>query len=583
MVADTVREFFGDKSSIDNIVNSNPSLADKIRDGIKSVKATIQDKTKAPYRNKAEIETTYKQLTEIEKRFNDGLKEMAENYKADRPSTTAYGGGPPSSKSADAALQDGKRADGLRDVEDAVPYGGAEGEKYSPIEYDENGQAYVRIENEVLDGVPKNQWAKTVSKWLNQNIQGNEYTAQSDGDRIKTTRRFTNEYGRGAQYGNLSDEQFDAKMNLAGNIDEAITISQKTGEAPDSKNSDGTLKHKGFAKYGWDYRTFNFEYNGKKYSANLNIAKGDSGHKAYEVTKIEEVTPIGESSKDEGTRVNSVTSSDNSISDGDGNVKYSVKENNYSRRLAGEVIKEYNATLKKDEISDDIENVISMFSERGFTEENFEKAWSATEDIAGRIAESIRVTDDNTREEYKRLINWVRNTPVSISDADKADITSADSFNEFRKRNFGSIRLTNNGAPIDIAYQELAEQFPQYFDAQNETHPADQLIRIQDVLQDLKPSERSLTGKEMSDVTDDIAARLFNDIVEESGFSAETESTEAERSEFTKADWESLMSTERETPPAIGKKVKGVQTEIDELTQERKKDAARIRLSEPNL
>lgn len=291
MVADTVREFFGNKSSIDNIVNSNPSLADKIKDGIKSVKASLQDKTKSPYRNKADIETTYKQLAEIEKRFNAGLREMAENYKAGN-----------------------------------VPDGDG-GVKYSPIEYDEGGRAYVRIENDVLDGVPRNQWAKTVSKWLNQNIQGNEYTAQSDGDRIKTTRRFTNEYGGGVNSQTISDTpEYDAKMNLAGNIDEAITISRKTGSASDDVKADSSLKHGNFAKNGWDYRTFNFEYNGKRYVASLNVAKGDRGHKAYDVTNIKETEPLtGSRHNSEDTRI-TAQSLNKSISDEGGNVKFSLKE-----------------------------------------------------------------------------------------------------------------------------------------------------------------------------------------------------------------------------------------------------------------
>lgn len=201
--------------------------------------------------------------------------------------------------------------------------------RYSPIEYDNSGNAYVRVENNVLNGVPRNQWSKAVSKWLNQNIQGREFTAQSDSDVIKTNRQLTREYARGRNSQSIFDtNEYDAKMNLVGNIDEAITISDKEYSALDNRNADGTLKHGNFAKSGWDYRTFNFEYNGKRYVGKLNIAKNDNGHIAYDVTNIKEVkTPYyGKSLKSEDTRIDALTSN-NSISDNDKNVKYSVKEN----------------------------------------------------------------------------------------------------------------------------------------------------------------------------------------------------------------------------------------------------------------
>ena len=224
--------------------------------------------------------------------------------------------------------------------------------RYSPIEYDNSGNAYVRVENNVLNGVPRNQWSKAVSKWLNQNIQGREFTAQSDSDVIKTNRQLTREYARGRNSQSIFDtNEYDAKMNLVGNIDEAITISDKEYSALDNRNADGTLKHGNFAKSGWDYRTFNFEYNGKRYVGKLNIAKNDNGHIAYDVTNIKEVkTPYyGKSLKSEDTRIDALTSN-NSISDNDKNVKYSVKEN------TDKLSQLYENTMQKDAFGDEFKS-----------------------------------------------------------------------------------------------------------------------------------------------------------------------------------------------------------------------------------
>lgn len=203
------------------------------------------------------------------------------------------------------------------------------------------------------------------------------------------------------------------------------------------------------------------------------------------------------------------------ISNPEENVKFSIKESrdNKADSMAADIIKSNNSTLKKSDISGEIEEIYSILTNGNVTDEKFQNAWSMAENVGRRIAETSQITDADTSDEYKRLLNWVRNTPVSISDTDKADIGGVDSFNEFRKKNFGSIRLTNSGTPIDIAYQELSQQFPQYFDAQNETHPADQLTRIQDILQDLKPTMRTLSDEERSGVADDVAVKLITDIM----------------------------------------------------------------------
>lgn len=279
---------------IEKVLAGDYTIADRMLDVIDALSARLKDSVGKTQSTRFGGEITNMELRQARKLWNDALKTAAENKGAAMNST-----------------------------------GGTTTTKYSPIEYDSEGKAYVRIENNILDGIPKNQWSKAVSKWLNQNIQGREFMAQSDGESIKATRKFTNEYGRGSKSKNIPDEQYKAKMNLAGNIDEAIMISDKQYSAEDNRNVDGTLKHGNFAKYGWDYRTFNFEYNGKRYSGKLNVAKNDNGHLAYDVTNIKEADPhSGSRYNSEDTRVGGSTSFDNSVSQTKPKVKYSFAGEN---------------------------------------------------------------------------------------------------------------------------------------------------------------------------------------------------------------------------------------------------------------
>ena len=95
-------------------------------------------------------------------------------------------------------------------------------------------------------------------------------------------------------------------------------------------------------------------------------------------------------------------------------------------------------------------------------EELFDKAYEA-----GRVIE--REFYDN----YKHIKDHLRNTPVTISKQDQSDIAD---YGSFRKRAFGTLRITNEGGlPVDTAYQELREMAPELF-PESITHPGEKDI-----------------------------------------------------------------------------------------------------------
>lgn len=81
------------------------------------------------------------------------------------------------------------------------------------------------------------------------------------------------------------------------------------------------------------------------------------------------------------------------------------------------------------------------------------------------------VKDDRVKEIKKAI----KNTKLDVNQV-KKEITD---YNDFRKANFGNLRLGNDGMAIDNFYQELAESYPDYFDS-NVTNVADQLEAISD-------------------------------------------------------------------------------------------------------
>lgn len=115
--------------------------------------------------------------------------------------------------------------------------------------------------------------------------------------------------------------------------------------------------------------------------------------------------------------------------------------------------------------------------------------------------------DPTNSQEYHDLHQKVKNTPIKISDQDKASITD---WNEYRKESFGNMTISRNGITIDSFYQELSSTFPHLFDSTMVTHPADQLQSINDTLRALKPKKYSLTGADLDQATEDMALQMLN-------------------------------------------------------------------------
>ena len=63
-------------------------------------------------------------------------------------------------------------------------------------------------------------------------------------------------------------------------------------------------------------------------------------------------------------------------------------------------------------------------------------------------------------QELKNIKSEIRNSNIKVSQELKQQISD---YNEFRKSNFGKLKLSLTGTSIDSFYQELSEQYPHYF------------------------------------------------------------------------------------------------------------------------
>lgn len=156
-------------------------------------------------------------------------------------------------------------------------------------------------------------------------------------------------------------------------------------------------------------------------------------------------------------------------------------------KVAKGLIREYSSSYKPDTLTKNLDKLYEYI--RSAEHVDGAEVTEAAASIAKSILKQSSKIDTELMDQYKELRKQIRNTKIMISDQDKADMAVAGGYNEFRKRNFGRMKLGSDGISIDSLYQELNAQHPELFPP-SMTHPSDQLMAIESAL--------DMTGEQIS-------------------------------------------------------------------------------------
>lgn len=392
----------------------------------------------------------------------------------------------------------------------------SEGSTQFSIKKTDDGKKYVVVDRQQgrFIGLNNKEAAKLAKEIIQEKFSGqtlplSEYSAV-------TVRRRGGESGfdgakKYAYDGNrYSDDVFQAKMRAAANLDEMLESAEYVGHSDDHKNHT-------FATDGFDYYKTTFVVGGRAFEGVFNVGLSDMGATFYGMTKIEQVTDtnsfvsslVNETRSDNGDLRNSrVARNDENV-----NGKFSVKGAEVSReyadvlkenellkervdywkgqtrrtvrattneksvsREANSLVKRYGADLDAADIQGDLQ---SLYDAMANGELDGKEAFTQAKEIAGKLVENAVEANDELYQSYKGLRDFLRTTKLTISEEDGKNVPD---LAELRKRNFGRMTIGKGQTNIDQVYQELADQWPEFFDEDAVSHPADQLQQIADVL-----------------------------------------------------------------------------------------------------
>lgn len=206
-------------------------------------------------------------------------------------------------------------------------------------------------------------------------------------------------------------------------------------------------------------------------------------------------------------------------------------------RAARELIRSYGADLETTDISGDLQSLYDYIASGydGADELTYTEARRRAEAIARKLVESAVTVDDDMYQQYSDLRSYLRTTKLTISEEDSHNIAD---YGDFRKRNMGRMTLTKGDTNIDRVYEEMAELWPEFFDPQRETHPADQLTHIADVMDGIYDIEEY---NPFSNYMEQAVTGAANEIMEQFFDLPQTRATFADRQarklEDAKAQW----------------------------------------------
>ena len=182
-------------------------------------------------------------------------------------------------------------------------------------------------------------------------------------------------------------------------------------------------------------------------------------------------------------------------------------------KITQEILKEVDSTLNAKDLREEITSIYNEYFAAIKDAKGVESKVNEANDIMlerfGKLAVDIANSGEafTESEEYEMLKSYIKNTRIKVPDSAKADAH----FGEFCKSHMGTFNLTNDGTDIDVVYMELCSLFPGKFD-ETISHPADQLLEMDRVLEGLKPYAYNPNLEYMEDVIEHIVYRFSSEV-----------------------------------------------------------------------
>ena len=155
-------------------------------------------------------------------------------------------------------------------------------------------------------------------------------------------------------------------------------------------------------------------------------------------------------------------------------------------KLSRRLIREYHSTLTANDIADSVQDLAHFLVRNGdgTHELTFDGLKRRAEKVAEKIVQSAEVLNDEAWREYAELRSYLKMHKFTLT-ADEA--SSIPDFMAWKKANRKYLSASIGETNVDKIYSEMSDRWPEFFNENRETNPADQLLQIVDTLERITP------------------------------------------------------------------------------------------------
>lgn len=189
---------------------------------------------------------------------------------------------------------------------------------------------------------------------------------------------------------------------------------------------------------------------------------------------------------------------------------------------AQQLLKGYGSRYDKGSLVNDLNSLYKLMGNPSTTDQNGvviertdEAIRSQAMQIAAKILDQSETVNSSTEQDYKNILEILRNTPVDIPMSVRANISGG--YADFIRRHRKELNVSVEGSNIEELWSVLEEEYPAIFDSSLFSNPSDMMNQIGDVLDDLKPgatnpyTNGALNYREEQErLADEIVERFFS-------------------------------------------------------------------------
>lgn len=153
------------------------------------------------------------------------------------------------------------------------------------------------------------------------------------------------------------------------------------------------------------------------------------------------------------------------------------------RKLARKLAGDYQTTMDTDEITRRMQEIYDGIGKDWTYDQAYEEAGKLARDMV----EQASATADYLYNEYEPMRKFFKDTPLVVTPEMQRAIPD---YNDWRKARMGRLRLQSGSRTnVDQVFQEISEQWPEFFDEMVTASSLDQLERIAEVMDEVYSRE----------------------------------------------------------------------------------------------